>query len=362
MNDPSTNIGERGVTVGLDLGDTYTQLCTIDADGELIEEARLRTTPTALRRRFSAMAASRLVLEAGTHSPWVSRLLEDCGHEVYVANPRKLRLVYQNDSKSDRVDAQYLARIGRLDPTLLAPFRHRCAATQVDLALIRSRDVLVRARVQLINHVRGTVKSVGGRLVKCSTESFARQARPHIPAELGLALAPLLAMVEAMGAQIRAYDRKVEELARRRYPETALLRQVPGVGALTALTYVLTLESPERFRDPRSVGSYLGLRPRRADSGDLSPQLRITKAGDEMLRRLLVGAAHYVLGPFGPDTDLRRWGLALAARGGKRGKRLAVVAVARKLSVLLLRLWATGEAYEPLRNAARAGQPLPEPA
>jgi transposase len=279
-----------------------------------------------------------------------------------VANPRKLRLVYENDSKSDRVDAQYLARIGRLDPALLAPFRHRRAATQVDLALIRSRDVLVRARVQLINHVRGAVKSVGGRLVKCSSESFARQARPRIPAELGLALAPLLAMVEAMGAQIRAYDRKIEELARQRYPETALLRQVPGVGALTALTYVLTLESPDRFRDPRSVGSYLGLRPRRADSGKLSPQLHITKAGDEMLRRLLVGAAHYVLGPFGPDTDLRRWGLALAARGGKRGKRLAVVAVARKPSVLLLRLWATGEAYEPLRNAARAGQSLPEPA
>ena len=346
--------------MGLDLGDTYTQLCTIDADGELIEEARLRTTPTALRRRFSAMAASRLVLEAGTHSPWVSRLLEDCGHEVYVANPRKLRLVYQNDSKSDRVDAQYLARIGRLDPTLLAPFRHRHAATQVDLALIRSRDVLVRARVQLINHVRGTVKSVGGRLVKCSTESFARQARPTSRRAF-LPSLPCLRWSRPSELRSAAYDRKVEELARRRYPETALLRQVPGVGALTALTYVLTLESPERFRDPRSVGSYLGLRPRRADSGS-SPQLRITKAGDEMLRRLLVGAAHYVLGPFGPDTDLRRWGLALAARGGKRGKRLAVVAVARKLSVLLLRLWATGEAYEPLRNAARAGQPLPEPA
>ena len=141
-----------------------------------------------------------------------------------------------------------------------------------------------------------------------------------------------------------------------------LLRQVPGVGALTALTYVLTLEDPARFADPRAVGSYLGLRPRQADSGDLSPQLHVTKAGDEMLRRLLVGAAHYILGPFGPDTDLRRWGLGLAARGGKRGKRLAVVAVARKLSVLLLRLWATGEAYEPLRNAAGEGRSLPESA
>ena len=362
MDDAITPNGEGRVTVGLDLGDKHTQLCMIDADGELLEEARLRTTPAALRRRFAALPVARLVLEAGTHSPWVSRLLEDCGHEVYVANPRKLRLVYQNDSKSDRVDAEYLARIGRLDPALLAPLRHRHAATQADLAIIRSREALVRARVRLINHVRGAVKSVGGRLTKCSSPSFAGQAQPHIPEELAPALAPLLEMIAAMGEQIRAYDRQIEHLAQERYPETMLLRQVPGVGALTALTYVLTLEDPARFVDPRAVGSYLGLRPRQADSGDLSPQLHVTKAGDEMLRRLLVGAAHYILGPFGPDTDLRRWGLSLAARGGKRGKRLAVVAVARKLSVLLLRLWATGEAYEPLRNAAGEGRSLPDSA
>lgn len=362
MNDATTPIDAGKVTEGLDLGDKHTQLCMIDACGELLEEARLRTTPAALRQRFTGMPTARLVLEAGTHSPWVSRLLEDCGHEVYVANPRKLRLVYQNDSKSDRVDAEYLARIGRLDPALLAPFRHRHAATQADLALLRSREALVRARVRLINHVRGAVKSVGGRLAKCSSPSFAGQAAPQIPAELAPALVPLLETIAATGEQIRAYDRQIEQLAQQRYPETMLLRQVPGVGALTALAYVLTIEDPARFADPRAVGSYLGLRPRRADSGDLSPQLHVTKAGDEMLRRLLVGAAHYILGPFGPDTDLRRWGLTLAARGGKRGKRLAVVAVARKLSVLLLRLWATGEAYEPVRNAAANGRAHPETA
>jgi len=165
MDDATTPICEGKVTVGLDLGDKYTQVCVLDSDGGVIEEARLRTTPVALRRRFAHVPTARLVLEAGTHSPWVSRLLEDCGHEVYVANPRKLRLIYQNDSKNDRVDAEYLARIGRLDPALLAPFRHRQADTQVDLALVRSRDVLVRARARLINHVRGAVKSGGGRLL-----------------------------------------------------------------------------------------------------------------------------------------------------------------------------------------------------
>lgn len=359
MDDATTPLCEDKVTVGLDLGDKYTQICVIDSAGEAIEEARLRTTPAALRRRFAHVPAARMVLEAGAHSPWVSHLLRDCGHEVYVANPRKLRLIYQNDSKSDRVDAQYLARIGRLDPALLAPFQHRQADTQTDLSVIRSRDVLVRARARLINHVRGTVKSVGGHLPKCSSMTFAAKALPDLPRELEPALAPLFAVIAALDEQIRSYDQRIEQLAKERYPETALLRQVAGVGALTALTYVLTLEDPARFPDPRAVGSYLGLRPRRADSGDLSPQLHITKAGDEMLRRLLVSSAHYILGPFGPDTDLRRWGLGLAERGGSRGKRLALVAVARKLSVLLLRLWATGEAYEPLRNSSGHGDSLP---
>ena len=168
-------------------------------------------------------------------------------------------------------------------------------------------------------------------------------------------------MIAGLDAQIRALDEKIEEMAKARYPETALLTQVAGVGTLTATVYVLTLEDPQRFPRSRSVGSYLGLRPQQRDSGSLQPQLRITKAGDEHLRWLLVGAAHYILGPFGPDTDLRRWGLKLAAPGGRAGKKRAAVAVARKLSVLLLRLWATGEVYEPLRNARLRAEPLAAP-
>jgi len=171
----------------------------------------------------------------------------------------------------------------------------------------------------------------------------------------------VLVVIAELCAQIRALDERIEKMARQRYPETALLTQVPGVGTLTATVYVLTLEDPERFPRSRSVGSYLGLRPRQRDSGSLQPQLRITKAGDEHLRWLLVGAAHYILGPFGPDTDLRRWGLKLAAQGGRSGKKRAAVAVARKLSVLLLRLWVTGEVYEPLRNARLRDEFLPSP-
>ena len=360
MSNATTSEGTK-VTVGLDLGDRHIQVCVLDEAGEVIEETRLASKPQALRRRFFGADPLRIVLEAGTHSPWVSRLLAELGHEVIVANPRKLRLIYQNDSKSDRVDAEYLARVGRLDPALLAPLTHRGAETQADLALLRSRNALVRARTSLISHARGTTKSLGARLPACSTDSFVAKAGACVPDELRPALDPVLVVIAELCAQIRALDERIEKMARQRYPETALLTQVPGVGTLTATVYVLTLEDPERFPRSRSVGSYLGLRPRQRDSGSLQPQLRITKAGDEHLRWLLVGAAHYILGPFGPDTDLRRWGLKLAAQGGRSGKKRAAVAVARKLSVLLLRLWVTGEVYEPLRNARLRDELLPSP-
>ncbi|MHB9149943.1 MAG: IS110 family RNA-guided transposase [Thermoleophilia bacterium] len=357
MYDATTTEGTK-VTVGLDLGDRYCQVCVLDEAGEVTEEGRVPTKPEALRRRFSGADPVRIVLEAGTHSPWISRLLAELGHDVIVANPRKLRLIYQNDSKSDRVDAEYLARVGRLDPALLSPLTHRGAETQADLALLRSRNVLVRARTRLISHTRGTTKSLGGRLPACGSDVFARKVGPCVPEELTPALSPVLSIIQNLSEEIRALDERIEEMAKERYPETALLSQVPGVGTLTATVYVLTVEDPARFPKSRAVGSYLGLRPRQASSGSLEPQLRITKAGDEHLRWLLVGAAHYILGPFGPDSDLRRWGLKLAAQGGKRGKKRVAAAVARKLSVLLLRLWQTGEVYEPLRNARLRGDVL----
>ena len=355
MDDASTS-EQAKVTVGLDLGDRYCQICVLDETGDVTEEGRVATKPEAIRRRFFGADPLRIVLEAGTHSPWISRLLAELGHDVIVANPRKLRLIYQNDSKSDRVDAEYLARVGRLDPALLAPLAHRAAETQSDLALVRSRNALVRARTRLISHARGLTKSLGSRLPSCSSDVFARKAGPCVPEELAPALAPVLDIIQNLSEEIRALEKKIDDMAKERYPETALLSQVPGVGTLTATVYVLTVEDPQRFPKSRSVGSYLGLRPRQASSGSLEPQLRITKAGDDHLRWLLVSAAHYILGPFGPDSDLRRWGLALAAQGGKRGKKRAVVAVARKLSVLLLRLWRTGEIYEPLRNARLRGE------
>jgi transposase len=342
------------MTAGVDIGDKHSYLCLLDtASGEVMEEGRLRTTPEAFRRRFSSEQPMRIAIEAGTHSPWVSRLLKECGHEVLVANARKLRLIYANKRKTDEIDAENLARLARLDPKLLYPLQHRGENAQAHMAILRSRQALVGCRTQLVNHVRGAVKSFGRRLPKCPARSFHNRAAEHIPEALLAALEPVLEQIGSLTERIREYERQLETISKESYPETDLLRQVEGIGPLTALTFVLTLEDPYRFERSRSVGAYLGLVPATDQSGDRDPQRRISKEGDEMLRKLLVGSAHYILGPFGSDSDLRRHGEKIASRGGKNAKKRAVVAVARKLSVLLHRLWISGEVYDPLYNANR---------
>jgi len=347
------------ITIGMDLGDRYSQLCALDGEGEAVEEVRVRTEERALRAAFGARSAAHVVMEAGTHSPWVSRLLEALGHEVWVANPRRVRLISHSDRKSDRHDAETLARLGRMDPALLRPIRHRSAETLADREWLRARAALVASRTQLVNHVRSAVKVAGGRLPSSSTAAFVRKVTEAIPERLRAPLSPVLNQIDALTAALHHYEEQLEALAEAKYPETACLRQVAGVGVVTSLAFVLTLEDPHRFAKSRAVGSYLGLRPRQRQSGDMDLQMRITKAGDRELRRLLVQSAHYILGPFGPDTDLKRFGKRLAERGGKAAKKRAVVAVARKLAVLLHRLWVTGEVYEPVRSTSL---PTPEAA
>src|ERR671911_2830589 len=339
------------MTAGLDLGDKYSYLCLIDQhSGEVIEEGRLRTTPEAFKRRFASEQPLRIAIEAGTHSPWVSRVLEECGHEVLVANARKLRLIYANKRKTNEVDAENLARLARLDPKLLYPVRHRGEGAQAHMALIRSRQALVDCRTQLVNHVRGAVKSFGARLSKCPARSFHKRAQEHIPEALLPALEPLLEQIASLTERIRDYDRKLVAISEEHYPETTLLRQVEGIGPLTALTFVLTLEDPYRFAKSRSVGAYLGLVPATDRSGDSDPQKRISKEGDEMLRKLLVSSAHYILGPFGSDSDLRRHGEKIASRGGTNSKKRAAVAVARKVGGTAKKFWETGGGEETLGN------------
>ncbi len=342
---------DEGITVGIDLGDRTSELCVLSRDGEIEQRLRAATTRPRLSKVLGGFPRCRVVMEVGTHSPWVSRLVAELGHEAIVANPRKVRLISQSEDKHDQIDAELLARLGRVDPQLLRPIQHRGEQAQRDRALLGVRDGLVRARTALVNQARGQAKALGVRLPRCTTEGFASRMRQEGLEATYPGLAVLVEQIGQLTQQIRGLDREIEALCATRYPETAQLRQVPGVGALTALAYVLTLEDPARFERSRQVGAYLGMRPRRRQSGQGDPQLRITKAGDPFLRRLLVQCAHYILGHFGPDTDLRRFGERLIARGGRAAYKKALVAVARKLGVLLHRLWVTGEAYEPLRTA-----------
>ncbi len=338
------------LTIGLDLGDRSSWYCVLNAAGEVLLEQKLATTPKAMKEVLGGMPRSRIALETGMHSPWVSRLLSDLGHEVIVAHARNVRLIGESRRKDDRFDARTLARLARIDPELLGPVQHRSRKAQADLTVIRARAGLVRARTSLINTARGLTKSYGERLRGCSPRKMNRELAEGLSPELQSALQPLLEEIESLSERIQEYNDRVQQIAQESYPEVARLEQVKGVGTLIALTYVLTLEDPRRFRKSRDVGCYLGLRPGRRNSGQSEPQLHISKEGDPYLRTMMVQSAHHILGPFGADSDLRRWGLKLAERGGKNAKKRAVVAVARKLSILLHRLWVSGEAYEPLRH------------
>ena len=306
--------------MGVDLGDQWSNYCILGLGGETLAEGQFRTQRQEVAEFFQGLARSRVVIEVGTHSAWVREVIAGPGHEVLVANARRMAGPKRRRRKNDRIDAARLARLGRVDPQSLYPIQHRNTEVRQDLLLLRAREPLVESRTKLISSVRGLVKTMGARLSSCSSDAFSKKVVAEIPEELRKTLQPLL----------------------------VLMRQVKGVGPVTALANVLTLETPLRFDRSRDVGPYLGLVTRQEDSGDTQPQLSISKSGDRMLRKLLVGSAHYILGPFAPDTDLRRFGKKLCERGGKNARKRATVAVARKLAVLLHRLWISGEVYEPL--------------
>jgi transposase len=343
----------------MDVGDKNFDCAVLDEGGRKIGKRSFPTTQRGVDEMLKRYRRKDMlvVLETGTHSPWISALIESRDREALVANAREASRFWQGNRKTDETDAEILARVGRFDPGMLKPIRHRGREAQAHLALIKSREALVENRTSLVNHARGLVKSVGGRIRTCSASAFGKKALEDIPEILTPALVPVVEEIRGVTERIRSYDRRVKELCRERYPETSKLTQVTGVGPLTALCFVLKLESPERFRSPRTIGAYLGMTPRKYQSGEMDKQLPISKKGDRYLRQLLVNCAHYILGPFGPDCDLRRFGERLTQRGGRCAKKKAVVAVARKLSILLYRLWRSEILYDPLYNR-RKKKPL----
>lgn len=348
------------MTVGIDLGDRHSHYYVIEERGgkQVTRRGRMSTMMEHFQLEFGKLPPARMILEAGTHSGWVARVLQSMGHEVVIANPRQVHLISASGKKRDGLDCELLARLGCADPKLLAPIQLREEQLMIDLELVKSRQQLVAARTSLINHTRGVLKASGVRPPKCDARYFHERVKACIPAKLLPGLKGIVETISELASQIKAYDKQIVDLCETRYPQTRLLQQVVGVGPITSLAYALVIGDPKRFANSRLVGSYVGLTPKLDQSGRSNPELRITKAGNPLLRRLLILAAHYILGPFGADCDLRRFGEAHMLRGKKNAKKRAVVAVARKLAVLLHRLWLTGEVYDPDRKETMSKREL----
>ena len=328
---------------GIDLHQDKSEICIIDEDGEVMERTTVRTTRRGLSRYFGGRARMRVVMEAGGSSPWVSRLVESCGHEVIVCSPRRVRLIAESTLKADAVDAEVLARLVRIDPGFLGSVTHRSEEAQRLRSQLTVRSALVEARTKWINTVKGILRGFGYRVAGGGPRTFPqRVAKLDLPAELREVVKPLLAQLDLVTAEI---DRREEdlEMVAKELPAVEHLRRIPGVGLIVALYYVLTIDDPERFRKSRDVAAYFGLRPTMRSSASVSYFGRITREGDPEMRRLLVQAAHGLLRTRA-RSHLQDWAVELA---GRRGKGKAVVALARKIAVLMHRLWVTGEVFQP---------------
>jgi len=341
--------------IGIDLGDKSHIAVTFNEQGKESKPIRVPNTREGIGKLLDKHPGCTVVMEAGTHSPWISRLVEAKGCKAHVGQPRKIRAIWDADDKSDERDARMLGRLYRFDPKMVPVVHHRGEQAQADLALVKARNQLKEVRQSLINHVRCTVKSFGARQSTCGSASFARKTIDEVPEALRPALEGVYASILTITEQINEMENKIHWMSQEAYPETQWLMQVAGVGPITALSFVLILEDPNRFAKSREVGCFLGLTPRRDQSGQSDKQLRITKSGDKMLRCLLVNCATHILRESSPESDLKRFGQRLGERGGKRGHKCAKVAVARKLAVLLHRLWKDQAEYNPQYMQGKGG-------
>jgi transposase len=346
------------LTIGIDVGDRRSHACVVDGSRTVLEEFSIETSEVGLcskLRRESCL----IILEVGPHSRWMQKSFERLGHTVRVVDARKIQLISRSNNKTDKRDARTLAQLGAGVPELLGDIKHRSDQAQADLTVLLTRDHFIMLRTATINRVRGVLKAGGVKVPRMSTKAFHARVGELVPAALQRGILPLLEELRSLHLRIRALDKEIDAMAAR-YPAVAKLIAVHGVGNLTALAFVLSLDNPSRFKKSRDVGPFVGLTPRKHASGEKDPQLSITRSGNPFLRRILVQAAHYVLGPFGPDCLLRRFGLRISERGGKHAKKRAAVAVARKLAVLLHRLWLSETPYDPWYRSNDAPPAAPE--
>jgi transposase len=349
------------LTIGLDVGDDHSYACVLSPEGDRREVFSLRTDLEELRRRFDRPTA-RVVLEAGPHSRWMSKRLSEMGHEVVVVDPRKLGLVAKSHCKTDRRDAEILALLGTAAGArrLLGKVEHRSEEAHCDLAVLVTRDHFVRQRTMNINRVRGVLKSFGIRVPRMSTQRFHTKAAQYVPSALLPALLPILEEILSLQIRIKRLDDEIKRMAAR-YPQVERLRAIFGVGPIISLAFILSLGEPTRFKRSRDVGPFFGLTPRIFQTGRTNLQLPISRTGNPFVRRHMIQGAQCVLREKSPDCDLKRYGKKIEGRGGKYPKKRAVVAVARKLVVLMHQLLVDATPYDPWYTLKRAGGTPPEP-
>ena len=335
---------------GIDVHQKASEICVVGEDGEVMERTRVPTRREALKRYFGVQPRMRVVMEAGGSSQWVSRVIEECGHEVVVCAPRRVRMIAESTLKTDQIDAEVLARLGRIDHGFLGRVTHRGEEAQLLRANLTARSALVEARAKWINTVRGVLRGFGYRVSGGRSGTFhARCAKVLLPADLRAVIQPMLTQLEAVTEEIERLEEKLEEIATE-IPVVQHLQEIPGVGLIVALYFVLSVDDPGRFRRSRDVGVFFGLRPCLRGSGDVRHYGRITREGDPEMRRLLVQAAHGMMNTRTP-CRLQRWAAELELR---RGKGKATVALARKIAVLMHHLWVTGESFQAFPNQEAA--------
>ncbi len=353
MKDALAKRYHKQTTIGIDLGDRHSRVCVLDHETGEIEEFSISMCPNAFRERMARVRRARVVIECGTQSLWVGHTLMDLGFDLIVANPRNLALIAKSHLKTDRVDARMLAELGGSSLRLLQPVTLRSMATQRDLALMRVRDALVKDRTEQVNRLRMILKPFGIRIKTGTGRGMIEDVRCKSPDELVEVTAPLIRTIEHLNQEIRGLDRKIATLIEERYPQARLLMTVDGIGPITALSTVLTIDDPKRFKGSRSAGAYAGLAPGKFESGRIRRDMGITKTGSLLWRCHLINSAQYILSSRGKDCDLRRIGLEIASRGGPKGKRRAVVAVARRLAVMMHRMLIEHREFERLRFPER---------
>lgn len=333
--------------IGIDIGDKVNFICILNESGDILDKFEIDNNKEEMIEYFESIEKASIVIEAGSHSPWISRLLISIGHDVFTCNPRHLAAVSQNLQKSDQTDCEILARLLLTGKHLLKQVHHAKEDAMRDFLLIKSRRALVKSRTILINNSRGVVKSFGERISpRLTADAFHKHAGETLKEDTLEKIEDLIEVIGKTTEQILKYEKSIKDLIKKKYPVAELLQSINGVGPLTSLAFILTIDDPNRFEKSRNVPVYLGLVPRRDQSGDKDKQLPITKAGSKLMRSLLLNCANYILSEKGEDNQIKRFGLKISGNGkSKARKNKAKVAVARKLCVIMHQIWITNKPF-----------------